>query len=305
MRIAHISDLHFCFKYKRGNILKTQELIKRSVELGADHLIITGDISDNSEERDFELLARILEINGLFSSEKTSIIIGNHDIYGGVQTATDIITFPSKCLSTDFNEKVKTFYKYFGELFKNCSFLVENNPFPFVKKLGNYLILGINSIDEYSRIKNPFASNGKIHKKERKLISNFFEDVLLSEIRRIAAVHHHFYLDSDESKSSETYLWNKIENFTMKLRGKKKLIKLFLENKFECVFHGHSHEMKEYFRKGIRFINAAASVDNGTEDEAHLFLVDFFNSFSQSTIESVKIETVEEAEFIKREAIAV
>lgn len=305
MRIAHISDLHFSFKYKRNNILKTEELIRRSVELGSDHLIITGDISDNSEERDFELLAKILETNGLLSSEKASIVIGNHDIYGGVQTAADIINFPSRCLSTDYNEKIKIFFEYFGELFKNASFLIGDSPFPFVKKIGHFLILGMNSIDEYSRIKNPFASNGKIHKNERKKISGFFEDILLSDFRRIAAVHHHFYADSTDSKSSEAYLWNKIENFTMKMRGKKKMLKFFLENKFECVFHGHSHEMKEYFRKGIRFINAGASVDNGTEEEAHLFLVDFFNSFCQSNIESVKIEPVEEREFIIREAIAV
>ena len=159
MRIAHISDLHFSFKYKRNNILKTEELIRRSVELGSDHLIITGDISDNSEERDFELLAKILETNGLLSSDKASIVIGNHDIYGGVQTAADIINFPSRCLSTDYNEKIKMFFEYFGELFRNASFLIEDSPFPFVKKIGHFLILGMNSIDEYSRIKNPFASS--------------------------------------------------------------------------------------------------------------------------------------------------
>jgi len=59
----------------------------------------------------------------------------------------------------------------------------------------------------------------------------------------------------------------------MKLRGKKKLINLMKENNIKLVLHGHSHEFKEYNRKGIKFINAGASVDNQTDEEAGMFLV--------------------------------
>ena len=62
----------------------------------------------------------------------------------------------------------------------------------------------------------------------------------------------------------------------MKLRGKKKLLKLFLESNVKLVLHGHSHEMKEYFREGIRFVNSGGSVDNSLKDESSLFLIDAF-----------------------------
>ena len=71
-------------------------------------------------------------------------------------------------------------------------------------------------------------------------------------------------------------MWNKIEDYTMKLRGKKKLLKLFLESNVKLVLHGHSHEMREYFREGIRFVNAGGSVDNNIKEEASLFLIDAF-----------------------------
>ena len=55
MKIAHISDLNLCRIFKRQNIRKTKNIIKYAVQNGFDHLVITGDISDNSEEIDFTI----------------------------------------------------------------------------------------------------------------------------------------------------------------------------------------------------------------------------------------------------------
>ena len=62
------------------------------------------------------------------------------------------------------------------------------------------------------------------------------------------------------------------------------------------VLHGHRHEMKEYFREGIRFVNAGGSVDNKKE-EASLFLIDAFPFEISAKISPLsKISRVKEVE---------
>lgn len=276
MRIAHISDLHLCSKHKRNNIAKTKRLIQLAVDSGAQHLVITGDISDNAEEKDFNILREILKRYDLLKSDKTTILIGNHDIFGGPQTAQDVLSFPGKCMSVNYHEKVTAFVSHFKELFSNVIRPHEEALFPFAKELKDILLVGINSIDEYSRFKNPFASNGHVSKTQKKSLKEILSSNKFKEKVKIVLMHHHFYHKNIAAHSSESKLWNRIENFTMKLRGKKKLLKLFVENNVKIVLHGHSHEMKEYYRKGVRFINAGASVDNETNNEASLFLIDAF-----------------------------
>ncbi|MBU2492803.1 MAG: metallophosphoesterase [Bacteroidetes bacterium] len=273
MKIAHISDLHFSRSYKSNNIRKTKRLIKYCIEQGFDHLVITGDISDNSDEKDFLILRNILNNFNLLDSGKVSLTIGNHDIFGGVQTANDIVNFPSKCLKINYDQKVKKFVSFFSELFDSAVFPNPDKIFPYAKIIGDVAIIGINSIRHYSRIKNPFASNGKIYNDDFESIKAMLEFDSIKVRKKIVAVHHHFYKNSVEATSSQSNLWNRIEGYTLKLRGKKKLLKLFKENKVDLVLHGHSHELKEYERKGIKFVNAGASIDNTSSTEANVFFI--------------------------------
>lgn len=278
MKIAHISDLHFSRSYKSNNIRKTKRLIKYCIEQGFDHLVITGDISDNSDEKDFLILRNILNNFNLLDSGKVSLTIGNHDIFGGVQTANDIVNFPSKCLKINYDQKVKKFVSFFSELFESAVFPNPDKIFPYAKIIGDVAIIGINSIRHYSRIKNPFASNGKIYNDDFESIKAMLEFDSIKVRKKIVAVHHHFYKNSVEATSSQSNLWNRIEGYTLKLRGKKKLLKLFKENKVDLVLHGHSHELKEYERKGIKFVNAGASIDNTSPTEANVFFINILEN---------------------------
>ena len=293
MKIAHLSDLHICSKFKRENIIKTKKLIRHAIEQGVDHFVITGDISDNAQEKDFLILRKILETYKLLSADKTSIIIGNHDIFGGVHTVSDVINFPSKCANTNYKEKVTKFFKYFKELFENAIFPSEESPFPYVKVLKDVVLIGMNSIDTYSKLKNPFASNGHVSKIERENLKKIFDEYEFPNKMKIAMVHHHFYNKNIPSKSSENSLWNRIEKFTMKLRGKKKLLKLFSEIGISLVLHGHSHEIKEYHRKGIMFLNAGGSIDNETADETGLFIIETNNLGYMVNLDLLKVNSNE------------
>ncbi len=273
MRIAHISDIHLNSDLRKNNIGKTKKLINLALEIGFDHLVITGDISDNSNEKDFVIFRKILKTFDLLDSRKTSIVIGNHDIFGGVQTVNDVLNFPSKCLKTDFHEKVRQFGVYFAELFENCSFSRKDLLFPYSKYVNDVQLIGINTIDFYSRIKNPFASNGKIYRDQFNAIKTLLSQTDEKIAHKVVLSHHHFYKNTEEATSSNPY-WKKIECYTLKLRGKKKLINMFSENKVKLVLHGHSHEIREYYRKGIKFINAGGSLDNSFSEASSILIID-------------------------------
>ena len=276
MRIAHISDLHLCAKHKRENISKIKRLIKHALDNGAQHFVFTGDISDNSNEKDFVLFREILKKYDLLRSDKSTIVIGNHDIFGGPQTAQDVLNFPSKCINTNYHEKVANFIEHFKELFEGTIRTHDELFFPFAKVFKDVLLVGLNSNAEYSRLKNPFASNGHVSKIQRRFLKTILGKNEYDGKVKIVLTHHHFYQKDVASHSSEGSMWNKIENYTMKLRGKKKLLKLFIEHNVKLVLHGHSHEMKEYFRDGIRFVNSGGSIDNNIKAGESLFMIDAF-----------------------------
>ncbi|MGD8782171.1 MAG: metallophosphoesterase [Ignavibacteria bacterium] len=291
MKIAHLSDLHFSRKFKSGNIKKFKKLIKFALDQKFDHLIITGDISDNAEEMDFEILKGILQNNGLWDPQKVSVTIGNHDIFGGVQTALDVVNFPSKCRKTDYDARVSIFYEIFKDLIEGA-ITFDDTPFPYCKIIDNVAIFALNSIDRYSKLKNPFASNGKVYKGQFLALEKLLKRNEVEDKQKLVMVHHHFYKSDDEAISSQSQLWNKIESYTLKLRGKKKLMKLFRENGVSLVLHGHSHELVEYFRKGIRFVNAGASIDNHNPEYAAIYFI----NIEKEKI-SVKLETLRNSNF--------
>ena len=274
MRIAHISDLHFTTFFKRSNIGNISHLLEYALKNKANHIVITGDLTDNADKNDFLILRDLFENLGILRSEKLSLVIGNHDIFGGVQTAEDIFTFPERCRSVNFNEKVQDFYSYFSETFDNCVYFSENTIFPFAKILDGVLIAGMNSIAEYSKSKNIFASNGAVSIEQfdttLKILEKFKNDVHT----KIVLIHHHFSKMKSKNSSSFGGFWQNIEKQTMKLRKKKRLLNLFNQYDINLVLHGHYHETKEYHRNGIRFLNAGGSFKGQHQNELFINLID-------------------------------
>lgn len=258
MKIAHISDIHICSENKKNNINNLKTLLTHITGLNYDHIVITGDLTHNADQRDFKLLRQIFDSYGLLDTFKLSLTIGNHDIFGGIHYAEDIISFPEKCLKLDYDKKVKQFGKYFSEVFEK-TFRPVGKIFPYAKDLGDILIIGVNSIDKYSRLKNPFASNGHVSKDELSGLKEILSINEYKEKNKIVLIHHHFnkFIKSNRNRT----IWERIETQTMKLRGKNKLIKLFDINKVSVVLHGHVHTIADYERDNVRFINAGGSFE--------------------------------------------
>jgi 3',5'-cyclic AMP phosphodiesterase CpdA len=291
--IAHISDLHLNTIFKKENELKTKAIIHHLKQIDIDHLVITCDIADNADKESFVILKDILKENGFYDSHLTSVVIGNHDIFGGVQRAIDIVNFPKKCLETNYDKKVREFISEFEELFVNVDFADENLFFPYAKLVGGVVFIGLNTIARYSKLKNPLASNGKVSSDQLELIQKLCENEKYRPYRKIILSHHHYYKNYQQASSSQNKLWDRIESHTLKLRGKKKLLKLFKKLGINTVFHGHSHENRPYERKGIMCYNAGASIDNNSDDLIYYFLHDFSREEPLSVLNEMKIGEIE------------
>jgi 3',5'-cyclic-AMP phosphodiesterase len=90
-RIVHFSDLHltakdsdyryeptFPHKRLRGMNEAFKTLLKETAVKKADHIIVTGDITDKGELKAWKKFKQYTDETGL--TKKTSIVIGNHDI---------------------------------------------------------------------------------------------------------------------------------------------------------------------------------------------------------------------------------
>ncbi|MFZ1292453.1 MAG: metallophosphoesterase [Melioribacteraceae bacterium] len=291
MRILHLSDLHLNPNYHKNNIEKTRTALSQAAIDGFDHLIITGDIAHDADEASFKIFRDILKDFNLLDSKKTTVIIGNHDIFGGVYSVKDLINFPERCKKTNYVDQVLRFVNYYEELFVDCIFPDDKSVFPFAKILDESVLIGINTNDLYSVLMNPFASNGKVSKQDYENLKFILSDERIVNRKKIVLSHHHFYKNSFEAKSSSNELWNKIEGYTLKLRGKKKLLKLFKKNNIELILHGHSHENKNYSRLGINLFNAGGSIDN--DDDTSIIVNYLDTDLMKTTSTKLNLELLE------------
>ena len=273
MKIAHISDLHLNTFFKDSNLREIKYLLKYILSEKIDHLVITGDLVDNADPKDLEILRNLFKKLGLLESDRMSLVIGNHDIFGGPQTPEDLFTFPERCKNVAYENKVKEFGEYFSETFKNCIYKNEENVFPFVKILDGVMITGFNSIAKYSKLKNPFASNGEIDFGQFQELSDIYRSYSKLVKHKLMLVHHHFNKIKVKEKSYAT-VWRMMEKQTMKLRKKKKIIEMFKFLGANAVLHGHIHEQKEYMRKKLRFLNAGSSIKNNFSNKLFVNFID-------------------------------
>jgi Icc protein len=101
--IAHLSDLHLIERQhqKRSSLSRTRlsllsafapldaeirvkqaiETLRACVRAGADHVVITGDLTEDGSAAQFEVLAEVLDASGL-DPDRVTIVPGNHDGYG-------------------------------------------------------------------------------------------------------------------------------------------------------------------------------------------------------------------------------
>ncbi len=271
MKIAHISDLHINTELKKSNLDKLARLLRKLNKRKIDHLCITGDLSDTSNPDDLEKIRSLLFKYDFLDSERTSMVIGNHDIYGGLHKLEDFLVFPDRCRKTDYEAKVNFFNECFSEINRTCFYISNEPEYTFGKIVGPLLITGWNSIARYSGITNPFASNGLISKHQMKELADICSNYKANIKYHIHLLHHHFNKIDASNDLLARKLWLNIEKQTMKLRGKKKILKVLDKCGVDIVLHGHVHEMQEYEQHGIKFYNSASLMCD--EDSLNFYML--------------------------------
>jgi predicted phosphodiesterase len=261
MKFAHLSDIHFTTFFRNTALYRFEKLLQFCNNKDVDHLIITGDLVENPDPYDFELLRKILKKTGFLSSDRLSVVIGNHDIFGGVVTVQDLFNFKKNCEAINYNLKIKEFHNFFSEAFESCIYISPLNIFPYAKVIEDILIVGLNSVAEYSKSKNVFASNGEINSAQLNELIEIFNFYKSCRIK-LVLIHHHFQKTKLLQENQFGNIWQLIEKQTTKLRTKRKLFEIFNNFNVNLVLHGHYHESLEYYRKGIRFLNAGGSFKN-------------------------------------------
>ena len=273
MKIAHLSDIHFTTFFRNSVLYKFEKILRYCNSINIDHLIITGDLVENPDPYDFELLRKALKQTGFLSSDRLSLVIGNHDIFGGVLTIQDFLNFSGRCETVDYKRKVREFSLYFSESFENCVYVSPKNIFPYAKIIDGVLIIGLNSVAEYSKTKNLFASNGEINNWQLNELTEILNKHKNCKTK-LVLIHHHFHETKSIPESKLGSVWQIIEKQTMKLRTKRKLIEIFNNYNVDLVMHGHYHNTSEYYRKGIRFLNAGGSFKNEFKNINQINLID-------------------------------
>ncbi|MFZ1518310.1 MAG: metallophosphoesterase [Ignavibacteriaceae bacterium] len=297
MKIAHISDLHLNTYYRDSHLKEIRGILKYCNDSGVDHLIITGDLTDNASEINLNILKKSLTYFGYEQNNKLSVIVGNHDIFGGIQKAEEIFSFPDKCRRTDYNSKVKSFNQIFANSFSDCVFEGKSNLYPYAKFVGDALIIGINSNAEYSSISNPFASNGEVSIEQLTDVVKILNEFGNFVKHKIILIHHHFNKLQNDSGFSSAGLWQNIEKQTMKLRKKKRLYTLFQEYKIDLILHGHLHITQEYEKHGLKFLNAGGSVKCSENGKLKINLLTINMDVITSEIKKISMDNKKESKY--------
>ncbi len=265
-RVAHISDTHVSPEYNRRNILKLKSLLSAVVDENYDHVVITGDIAGHGEERDFKSVRRILKYFGLLEYEKLTVTIGNHDIFGGVHRAEDLLSFGKHCRSVNYAEKVGLFERAFRETFPTKAFETERI-FPFVKIIGPIGFVGVNSVRPFHPILNPFGSNGHVSDRQLQAIERIFSHPSIDGLSKVVLVHHHFNKYRPYSSSMADKLYHIFESQSLKLHERRRVQNIFKTLGVDGVLHGHTHLEGIYSDSGIVYSSTALNPVNSRIDD--------------------------------------
>ncbi|NOY79146.1 MAG: metallophosphoesterase [Calditrichaeota bacterium] len=292
MVIVHLSDLHLCRKNRPQNLDFTRRLLEYGLENGGEHFVITGDVTHDGNPDDFLDLRNLLQEYDLLRSDKLSMVIGNHDIFGGVYLASDIATFPDRCKTTNYSEKVKTFRDYFFEAFEGTLYPPLNEGMVYAKCLSGVLFVSFNSNDRYSLFRNPFSAAGNVTKDQLKELKRIFESDFYTDCVKIVLTHHHFNEPYKKYSTVKKKMFKFIEEQGNHLRHRKQLITLLRKNKVDLVLHGHVHESAAYSKKGLHFLNAGGSIDKNRPGELKMNIVTVKDRVVQTEIRIIPAKGV-------------
>jgi predicted phosphodiesterase len=191
MRVAVLSDLHV----HRVAEPDSWSLAKAAFRAAArfDHVIVAGDLFDSASafEDDAEALRRQLRRERLWSSDRLTITVGNHDIFHTPHRGTVVErgVEMARAFTADANESYEGFCDWAGEVVRSRSRLTDDDLFPFVKELDGVRLL----VNDTTGFDTAHSCNGYWRPEEDALL----RDADLAGGRRLLVVHHPPYEEAE------------------------------------------------------------------------------------------------------------
>jgi 3',5'-cyclic AMP phosphodiesterase CpdA len=195
MRIAHFSDLHLLslegvplrrfmnkratgyanLRLKRGSIHRASyvKAIAREIRrIKADHVVITGDLTNLALEPEFELAREVIEHDLGLHPDDVTLVPGNHDVYTrGAHTAQRFATYFADYLVSDLPELAVD---------------VGAGRFPVVKLRGPAAIIGVCSA--VPRL--PFVAAGRVGRAQLDALKAVLAHPKVARLTPVVALHH-------------------------------------------------------------------------------------------------------------------
>jgi 3',5'-cyclic AMP phosphodiesterase CpdA len=195
MRIAHFSDLHLLslegvgparflnkrltgyanLRLKRGSVHRSEyvRVIAREIaRQRADHVVISGDLTNLALEPEFELARRVIEKDLGLGVKDVSIVPGNHDLYTrGAETRQRFATYFADYLRSDLPE---------------LGVDMRVGRFPFVKLRGPAAIIGMSSA--VPRL--PFVAAGVLGQEQLEALGEILAHPEVKKRTPVVALHH-------------------------------------------------------------------------------------------------------------------
>jgi len=247
-RIAHVSDVHLLdpktplqsARYRiatkmvsmgrpidpigrRAKLVRALEYAKAN---GADHFVVSGDLTEVGTDREFELFAEVLDAVQL-RPESVTLVPGNHDAYTTHDGWKRALAGPLRAFR--------------GASAANTATCVDR---------GNVVFLPIDS----TRFQSIVRSGGEVTEETANAVSKVLADSSFSG-KAIAIVQHH-----PPFVNRAGAIWHWIDG----LVGYARLLELLVRHPNVQILHGHLHKVVDRF-VGIgkhRVFGAPATVDD-------------------------------------------
>jgi 3',5'-cyclic AMP phosphodiesterase CpdA len=290
MKLAHFSDWHFPSGYKRtavddfnDQLVGLRESLDQAAELGASHIVFTGDMVDRADSQDYRHFLNAAAYAGFKGPDQVSLVPGNHDIHP--------LSWEERALSMgDWLRgnyigsarapvAQRTLNKWAGKTIRAAHRVLEDHPFPFLKPLdqGRVILIGLDTVHEDT---NPWKSaRGRFVAEDLKALrravrprTNDQRPVL------VLAMHHYpippvtFPLDIEDFLPTEVplpgFLTEGLESIAEGLpipgdfqeADLQRLERLLGEFRFDYILCGHTHGGRKVRRKwGARIVNSSSS----------------------------------------------
>ncbi len=223
---------------------------------GFDHIVISGDLSNNAEPLDWGLVRDKLQAHGLYQWEKTSVVAGNHDLINLEEEMRfyNALNPLQKARTKAFERKLEGFCQFFQELITGDE--QGKGAFPFLKII-NYqpvkiAITALNTVYPWYPAENPLGARGWITPGQLRALKLPEVSRSLENCFVIGLCHHAYKVYGTDSLIDQAFDW------TMELKNRDEFFSMMKAIDAKLVLHGHFHRFQSYEVNGVTFINGGS-----------------------------------------------